>query len=475
MRKQNDSANYFDEMELWADSPSSRKQKPFKELPEKDPGGLDDFFDDMGGYTVSGRSALDRKVRSDYSRKKKVLPWIWAVAAVLACIFGAAEVLPRLGKEQPSASSHPAAKVEPVLPQPTATLPAPVAPSPSPKREYRYFGSMLSPEYKKIYDNICEGIARRDDFIGPFHISNVNDINLIIQSVTYDYPEYFWFRGVHSGTYYDYDTYVDYTVSPQYEFSAQEYTAHATFVESATQPILSQLEGKSDYEKVKGVYEYLVDNTIYDRAYTGTTIYEMFHDGRGVCEGYARATQYLLTKLGVETLFVTGNGGEFGLPRSQWESHAWNIVRIDGTYYQLDTTWGDPVNDDDSQIKNFWYLNLTDAEIARAHDRNEWNKYPTCSSIRHNYYIYEGRYLDIFSKDTIENWFRDSYAKGQPLEFKCASEDIYRQAYHWLVDNEGFKELFRSVVPANTAYRYGYGYSDELYIINVDKEQENYG
>lgn len=462
-------------MDQWQDSPSSRKQNPFNEPSKRDFRDLDNFFDDTGDNTVHYQGTLNR-VRSDNgSGKKKKFPKILAAAAVLVCILAAASVLPGLAGERdpkPTVSIPPAATAAPVHTQEadTTTAVAPVVPAPVPKKEYRYFGNMLSAEHQKVYDIILEGIAQRDDFIGPFDISSTDDVNLIVQSVTYDHPEYFWFRGAHSGSYYDRETYLEYTLCPEYEFSAQEYAAHASFVESAAQPILNQLAGKSDYEKVKGVYEYLVDNTVYDRAYTGTTIYELFHDSRAVCEGYARATQYLLTKLGVETLYVTGMAGDFGEPKSTWESHAWNIVCIDGIYYQLDTTWGDPENEDGSQSKNFWYLNLTDEEIRRCHESDEWSTYPACSSTRHNYYAYEGHYLDTFSKETIETWFRDAYANGQPLEFKCASEDIYRQAYHWLVDKEGFKELFRGVVPANTAYRYLYSYSDEQYILNVEKE-----
>ena len=56
--------------------------------------------------------------------------------------------------------------------------------------------------------------------------------------------------------------------------------------------------------------------------------------GQRCVRGYAGATKYLLDRAGVDCIWVTGTGG--GGP------HAWNIVKCDGQYYYVDTTWGDP-------------------------------------------------------------------------------------------------------------------------------------
>lgn len=37
----------------------------------------------------------------------------------------------------------------------------------------------------------------------------------------------------------------------------------------------------------------------------------------------------------MENLYVSGNVGE--------ELHAWNLVKLDGEWYHLDTTWNDPI------------------------------------------------------------------------------------------------------------------------------------
>lgn len=52
--------------------------------------------------------------------------------------------------------------------------------------------------------------------------------------------------------------------------------------------------------------------------------------GETVCEGYAKAYKMLLETAGIESYIVSSNAPA---------NHAWNIVKVDGTYYQCDVTW----------------------------------------------------------------------------------------------------------------------------------------
>lgn len=466
MSTQDKDYNFFDDTNLWEETGITRKSNRQSSSVRSRDDDLDNFYDDY----LDKRDGLDSETsRTSIRRRKEKVPPLLLVAAVLAIVVLGSRFLGNHAEETPP----PPVNDSPVLlqtePQQVPTAPVPTEPPTVTPKEYRYFCKMLTPDQQKVYEIIRDGISRHEDHIGPFNVKNGQELDLILQTIIHDWPEYFWFRGGHNSSYYDRETYWEYTLCPDYVFSKQEYAACAAYIEAETRDIIQELSGKSDYEKVKGVYEFLIDRTIYDLAYTGTTIYELFHEGRAVCEGYARASQYLLTKLGVEALYVSGDAGEYTTPMSQWEGHAWNIVKIEGIYYQLDTTWGDPVCDDGIQRKSFHYLNLTDMEMARCHKRDDWNYYPPCTDIRYNYYYIEGRYLDSFNKELILYWFQEAYNRNEPMTFKCADEYIYQSARNWLLSEGGVDQLYRSVLPESSGYTYSYSCTDELYILSIER------
>lgn len=104
-----------------------------------------------------------------------------------------------------------------------------------------------------------------------------------------------------------------------------------------------KLDGKSDYEKVKLIYEYICNNVTYD--YEGLnngsslsrTGYSALINGKAVCQGYSNLFYYLLLKEGIDCRIVAG--------RSSNQNHGWNIVKLDSKYYFCDTTWDAPRKD----------------------------------------------------------------------------------------------------------------------------------
>ena len=139
----------------------------------------------------------------------------------------------------------------------------------------------------------------------------------------------------------------------------------------------------------------------------------------------------MLTKLGVEALYVSGyadNGFGNGA-----ESHAWNIVKINGKYYQVDTTWGDPTNDDGSQTLTYRYLCLTDDEIGIDHTAKN-NGYPACVSTDLNWYRLNDRYLEYYDEQKIASWIT---GYGVEAEFQCATDALYEEVMNQLVNHDG--------------------------------------
>ena len=122
----------------------------------------------------------------------------------------------------------------------------------------------------------------------------------------------------------------------------------------------------SDYTRALVLHDWLIENADYDYTYTHYDASGVLLYGAGVCDSYSRAYQMLCTAAGLECIYVTGygNGGY----------HGWNLVKIDGQWYHVDTTW------DDSgwtYADMHRYFLLTDDEMAIDH---VWNLRDDASS-----------------------------------------------------------------------------------------------
>lgn len=455
MRKADTSRNYADE-DNWDDLDflSETNRNPYRKQGETDSLTAflgTDFWDE-------GQPSAPKRKKSRSNSFPVVAMLLVLVAGVLGNQLFSGK--PRADRNQPPAVTAPASTQKPTIQpsQPTPTQPQPTQLQPVVTGELRYFGEKLGDWERQAYCQLAEALPQFQTSVELLLVAQELDIQAVTQAICWDYPEYFWFRGGGNYVCGRNSQGLTYTITLDYFYPPQEAREHAAFVESAIQPVLNQLRDQSDYEKVKGVYEYLIEHTIYDYDYIGMTVYEVFHDGRAVCEGYAKATQLLLSRLGVQTLFIVGEACGRGF---NWESHAWNLVELDGDYYQLDTTWGDPLGDEQTLIYN--YLNLTDEECYRDHRPDDPSLYPVCNATRYNYFRYEGYYLESFDKARLSAWVQAVRDGQRRVSFRCADESLYRQVRTWLFDNGGIWELCPDLG------EYFYNYNDTLFTIRIEK------
>ena len=123
--------------------------------------------------------------------------------------------------------------------------------------------------------------------------------------------------------------------------NAQE-KALTNYIQNTILPQLS-LGGKTTYQKVQAIYNWITANVKYDYSHMNDptywpqyTAYAAAVQKKAVCQGYANLFYRLANDAGIDCRIITGkayNG-------TQTEDHAWNIVRMeDEKYYCLDATW----------------------------------------------------------------------------------------------------------------------------------------
>lgn len=295
-----------------------------------------------------------------------------------------------------------------------------------------YYYGLLNEEEKGIYQEIYQGMAGHEDEI-YIHCKDAEQANRILGEVLRDYPDFFWCDGAVSSTSYEQgDGKESYTiVSPEYNCSAEEKEIRQQQIDEVTSGVLQGISDEaSDYEKILYVYEYIVNSVEYDlEAPDNQNIYSSLVGKRSVCAGYSKAAQYLLERLGISAIYVTGmaNGSN---------SHAWNLVRCGGEYYHVDTTWGDPVyqiaeGEEAPQWENisYDYMCCNDEEIYRTHQADAEYPLPACNGMTWNYYVVNGMYYDSYDADVALNALNSAiYEKRNPTIFKYFNEASYQQA-----------------------------------------------
>lgn len=100
--------------------------------------------------------------------------------------------------------------------------------------------------------------------------------------------------------------------------------------------------GMNDFDKVKAINDYMILNVSYDMEnYKKHTIPASSYTALGamekniaVCAGYAKMFRALAIAAGLECTYITGD--------TPYGYHAWNQVKVDGKWYNIDVTWNDP-------------------------------------------------------------------------------------------------------------------------------------
>ena len=138
-----------------------------------------------------------------------------------------------------------------------------------------------------------------------------------------------------------YTPYTEYFDTIWFTTATQE-AALTNYIRNTILPQLS-LGGKTTYQKVQAIYNWITANVKYDYSHMNDPTYLLQYSAyaaavqkQAVCQGYANLFYRLANDAGIDCRIITGkayNG-------TQTEDHAWNIVRMeDEKYYCLDATW----------------------------------------------------------------------------------------------------------------------------------------
>lgn len=150
--------------------------------------------------------------------------------------------------------------------------------------------------------------------------------------------------------------------------------------------LLSQY-ATTDLDKARIIYSWIAYHIDYDveNFLQGTiksvTSEEVLKSRKAVCDGYSKLYKDLATKMGLSAIVIEGYAKGYGYnylaqDRLNQTNHAWNAVKINQSWYLIDSTWGAGFIQDNKFIRkfdNFYFAPAPEALIfSHFPDNSEW-------------------------------------------------------------------------------------------------------
>ena len=301
----------------------------------------------------------------------------------------------------------------------------------------RYARGVLDSREQEVYDRMAAAVADCEPSVITQGVSE-EEILRAGEALRMDWPEFFWLSGgSRLNTHTLNGIVMDITYYFEYSMGKEELPAAKKEVEAAADRLLSGISDSwTDYEKVKAVYDRVILQTDYQEGQNDQSMYHVITKGEGVCAGYARTVQYLLNRLGIFCTFVSGT--------AEGGSHAWNLVRLDGDYYYLDPTWGDPVFSGETEAPkdfiDYSYFCVTSGELFRTHQPDGQWELPVCTATACNYFVKNNLLFSGYEKERLQQVFSEAAAEEKAdLVIRFTDSSVRSEVMGQLVDE---KEIY---------------------------------
>ena len=144
---------------------------------------------------------------------------------------------------------------------------------------------------------------------------------------------------------------------------------------------------KNEREKARSIFRWVTENIDYNvdgfftGSFAGTSSKDVLKSRKSVCDGYSDIFSSLARSAGLEVVRIAGYGNGYGyLPGENLSgpsNHAWNAVKINGSWYLIDCTWGAGYIDDNKKyVRKFddHYFMTPPSEFIYGHfpDESRW-------------------------------------------------------------------------------------------------------
>ena len=294
------------------------------------------------------------------------------------------------------------------------------------------------------YDQIVAGVESAAEQIQVYDGTNTistAELETVMDAYLRDHTEHFWIGDSYTTTS---SGGTCRSIKPKYSMTGAALKQARTAFDNAVNQILSGLNsGMSELERELYLHDKLASIITYANGNNAHNAYGAIVEKTAVCEGYAKALQYLLQRAGIQSFIVNGHGQNPSA--GSIEPHAWNYVRINGKYYHVDLTWNDQGN-----TLFHAYFNQTDRVILEDHAISATNyPLPSCTATDAMYFTGKDTFLDSYDIEKLAKLLKDNH-----LQVHVYIPDTpVSEFWQWLKQN--ISSIARKA-QVSGSYTYGY-------------------
>lgn len=245
---------------------------------------------------------------------------------------------------------------------------------------FYFYRNLLTDAEQRIYDQIYANAVEFDPYFEITTTVRYERLDDIIIAVRFDNPDLFWL-----------ETNYWYTFNRSGHVTSMRLSFHENAVNNideykwlfynTTDSVLEYvMHFSDDIYKIKYIHDLLTNINTYEWAYMNQSAYSALVRGRTVCAGYGMAFQYMMQRLGIPSVVLFGYAGE---------AHLWNMVYLDGEWYEMDVTWNDPIGNP-PYIYYYDYFNITTGQMGNRERYSLSSLLPAAHGTLYSYYNYFG-------------------------------------------------------------------------------------
>ena len=240
----------------------------------------------------------------------------------------------------------------------------------------------------------------------------------------------------------------------------QEFAAEYGVCAEKARTLAQSVEGKSDSEKEMAAYEYLTGCCYYNfNAASAANAYGALGEGQAKCDGISLAMKWLLEEMNIPCMVMAGTTSADAV------GHAWNIVYIDGEYYDLDVT--NDVMSNERDYKYYGAYNVSRFWIREKYSQNVsfagFIELPGSLNMNNSYHHLRGEF--VYTGEEFENRLfdqLDALSDGQAAFLQFESRDEYN-AFRNNINNV----MARWKGSAKGSFTYKFAHLDEFKVCRI--------